>query len=60
MTWSLRWATIEKMIHAAVLERSAVLADFKHIRKLHIQREPLQRTSILKIRRVAYQGALDE
>ena len=54
------WATIEKMIHAAVLERSAVLADFKHIRKLHIQREPLQRTSILKIRRVAYQGALDE
>lgn len=54
------WATVEKMIHAAVVERSAALADFKHIRKLRIQREPLQRTSIQKVRRVAYQGTLDE
>jgi long-chain acyl-CoA synthetase len=54
------WTCIEKMIHDAVRERSAALADYKHIRKLRIQREPLERTSVQKIRRVAYQGALDE
>jgi long-chain acyl-CoA synthetase len=54
------WSCIEKMIHDAVRERSAALADYKHIRKLRVQREPLERTSVQKIRRVAYQGALDE
>jgi long-chain acyl-CoA synthetase len=54
------WTCIEKMIHDAVRERSSALADYKHIRKLRIQREPLERTSVQKIRRVAYQGALDE
>jgi long-chain acyl-CoA synthetase len=54
------WSSIEKMIHDAIRERSAMLADYKHIRKLRLQREPLERTSVQKIRRVAYQGALDE
>jgi len=54
------WPCIEKMIHDAVREQSAALADYKHIRKLRIQREPLERTSVQKIRRVTYQGTLDE
>jgi long-chain acyl-CoA synthetase len=54
------WSCIEKMVHDAIRERSAMLADYKHIRKLRLQREPLARTSVQKIRRVAYQGALDE
>jgi long-chain acyl-CoA synthetase len=55
-----KWSSIEKIIHDAIRERSALLADYKHIRKLRLQREPLERTSVQKIRRVAYQGALDE
>jgi len=55
-----KWSSIEKIIHDAIRERSTVLADYKHIRKLRLQREPLERTSVQKIRRVAYQGALDE
>jgi long-chain acyl-CoA synthetase len=54
------WSSIEKIIHDAVRDRSVLLADYKHIRKLRLQREPLERTSVQKIRRVAYQGALDE
>ena len=54
------WGFIEKMIHEAVVEKSEVLADYKHIRKLRIQGEPLERTSIQKVRRIAYQGVLDE
>jgi long-chain acyl-CoA synthetase len=54
------WSMIEKLIHEAVVEKSQTLADYKHIRKLRIQCEPLERTSIQKVRRVAYQGSLDE
>jgi long-chain acyl-CoA synthetase len=54
------WGMIEKMIHEAVVEKSETLADYKHIRKLRIQCEPLERTSVQKVRRVAYQGTLDE
>jgi long-chain acyl-CoA synthetase len=54
------WSIVEKMIHEAVVEKSKNIADYKHIRKLRIQCEPLERTSIQKVRRVTYQGALDE
>lgn len=54
------WGFIEKMIHEAVVEKSESLADYKHIRKLRIQSEPMERTSIQKVRRVTYQGLLDE
>ncbi|MEI6647610.1 MAG: hypothetical protein WCP12_16350, partial [bacterium] len=54
------WSIIERLIHEAVIEKSVTLADYKHIRKLRIQCEPLERTSIQKVRRVTYQGMLDE
>jgi long-chain acyl-CoA synthetase len=54
------WSMVEKMIHEAVVNKSETLADYKHIRKLRIQCEPLERTSIQKVRRVVYQGMLDE
>ena len=54
------WSEIEKTIKTIIAEQSQSLAEYKHIRKLVIQREPLERTSIQKVRRVAYQGKLDE
>lgn len=54
------WEEIEKIVIKRVQERSAELADYKRIRKVVVSREPLQRTSVGKIRRVAYKGALDE
>jgi len=54
------WPEIEKRIKAIIAEQSQSLAEYKHIRKLVVQREPLERTSIQKVRRVAYQGKLDE
>lgn len=54
------WSIIEKMIHEVVAEKSESLADYKHLRKLRTQCEPLERTSIQKVRRVVYQGTLDE
>ena len=41
-------------------ERSAELADYKRVRKVVVWKEPLERTSIGKVRRVAYKGKLDE
>ncbi len=54
------WEEIEKIVIKRVQERSAELADYKRIRKVVVSREPLERTSVGKIRRVAYKGALDE
>ena len=54
------WAEVEKIIKTIIAEQSKALAEYKHIRKLIIQREPLERTSIQKVRRVVYQGKLDE
>ena len=54
------WEDVEKSIIKRVQERSAELADYKRIRKVVVYREPLERTSVGKIRRVAYKGKLDE
>ncbi len=54
------WEEMEKTVVKRVQERSAELADYKRIRKVVVYREPLERTSVGKIRRVAYKGKLDE
>jgi long-chain acyl-CoA synthetase len=54
------WEKIESLIRARVRVQCECLAEYKHPRKLVIQREPLERTAVQKIRRVAYQGKLDE
>ena len=54
------WAEIEKVTTKRVQEKCAELADYKRVRKVKIEREPLVRTSIGKVKRVAYKGSLDE
>jgi len=54
------WDDIERIVHDIVVEQCKCLADYKHLRKILVQRTPLERTSIQKIRRVTYQGSLDE
>jgi hypothetical protein len=54
------WEEMEKAVVKRVQERSAELADYKRIRKVVVSREPLERTSVGKVRRVAYKGKLDE
>ena len=54
------WEEIEKVVQKQVQERSAELADYKRIRKVVVYREPLERTSVGKVRRVTYKGKLDE
>ena len=54
------WAEIEKVAAKRAAEKCAELADYKRVRKWVISREPLERTSIGKVRRVAYKGALNE
>ena len=54
------WEEMEKAAMKAVQTRCAELADYKRPRKVVISKEPLERTSVGKIRRVAYKGKLDE
>ena len=54
------WSEIEHQSVMKVQEKSAELADYKRVRKVVVSREPLERTSIGKVRRVAYKGKLDE
>ena len=54
------WEEMEKVAMKAVQTRCAELADYKRPRKVVISKEPLERTSVGKIRRVAYKGKLDE
>jgi long-chain acyl-CoA synthetase len=53
------WPEIEKRTRAIVRKQCQKLADYKHPRKIDVRRDPLERTSIQKIRRHLYQGQLD-
>jgi len=54
------WVEAEKIAQEHVHARCHDLADYKRVRKIVISKEPLARTSIQKVRRVAYKGTLDE
>ena len=54
------WPEVEKVAAKRAAEKCAELADYKRVRKWVVSREPLERTSIGKVRRVAYKNALDE
>jgi len=54
------WEEVERLVREAVIAQCQELVEYKHLRKIHIQRDPLERTSIQKVRRVTYQGRLDE
>ncbi len=54
------WERIEHLLRERVHAQCECLTDYKHPRKLIIQREPLERTSIQKVRRCLYQGKLNE
>jgi len=54
------WEEIEKVAAKRAAEKCAELADYKRVRKWVVAKEPLERTSIGKVRRVAYKGTLDE
>ncbi len=54
------WEEVEKATQKAVQARCAELADYKRVRKVVVYKEPLERTSVGKIRRVVYKGKLDE
>ena len=54
------WAEVEETTRKRAQEKSAELADYKRIRKVQVVKEPLVRTSIGKVKRVLYKGALDE
>ena len=51
---------IEKETKKAIQEICSHIADYKRVRKIKISKEELARTSIMKVRRVVYQGVLDE
>jgi len=54
------WDEVVRMARAHVQNCCAALADYKRVRKVVVSKTPLERTSIQKVRRVAYKGALDE
>ncbi len=54
------WEETEKIAQEHVHAQCHELADYKRVRKIVISKEPLARTSIQKVRRVAYKGTLDE
>ncbi|MBO5751028.1 MAG: AMP-binding protein [Kiritimatiellae bacterium] len=54
------WAEVEKTATKRAATICANLADYKRPRKWVVAKEPLERTSIGKVRRVAYKGALNE
>ena len=56
----LPWDDVVKLARSHVQTCCAGLADYKRVRKVVVSRTPLERTSIQKVRRVAYKGALDE
>jgi long-chain acyl-CoA synthetase len=54
------WEEMEKVATFGIRTRCQRLADYKRPRKILVLHEPLERTSIQKVRRVAYKGMLDE
>lgn len=54
------WEEVEKTAIERAQKKCAELADYKRVRKVVCAREPLIRTSIGKVKRVAYKGQLDE
>lgn len=54
------WERVEHLVRESVHEQCKSLADYKHPRKLVIHRDPLERTSVQKVRRCVYQDALNE
>ena len=56
----LSWDEIVKIAQELVHTRCQNLADYKRVRSVKVVQEPLVRTSIQKVKRVAYKGALDE
>ncbi|MGN0847978.1 MAG: AMP-dependent synthetase/ligase [Kiritimatiellia bacterium] len=54
------WEEAEKIAMDRVHKQCQDLADYKRVRKVVVSKEPLERTSIQKVRRVAYKGKLDE
>ena len=56
----INWESATKLATAHIHARCADLADYKRVRKVVVSKEPLERTSIQKVRRVAYKGTLDE
>ncbi len=51
---------IEELLREIVSKRCGEIADYKRPRKVEVRFEPLIRTSTMKVRRVAYEHALDE
>ena len=51
---------IDDLLRSEVLRLTSTLADYKHPRKIEVRHETLERTSTMKVRRVTYQGTLDE
>lgn len=56
----LPWDEVVKMVRSHVQACCSSLADYKRVRKVVVSKTPLERTSIQKVRRVAYKGVLDE
>ena len=56
----MEWPAMEKIAIEHIHRCCAELADYKRVRKIVISHEPLERTSVQKVRRVAYKGKLDE
>ena len=54
------WEKAVQLAKDHIHKRCQELADYKRIRKIVVSEEPLVRTSIQKVRRVAYKGTLDE
>ena len=54
------WEEAEKIAQEHVHAQCHDLADYKRVRKIVVSKDPLERTSIQKVRRVAYKGMLNE